>query len=325
MNIYIDGVLTPPADAGSLDGIPAALQPVGPGEDGHVVTYVHASGDLELKPGGGGGMVNPMNAVGNLIVGGPVVGGIATPTRLAIGPAGYILRSVAGAPAWREISAAGTAVARPTPAAAVREGQTYWSTDAAAGQQLSICLHQGGPTYAWETLAYGVTATGAALVQAADAAAARTAIGLGGAALLNVGSGAGDVAAGNAPAAAVAARCFVIPLAGYITNTGPLTAVALVTFDPTLYAITGKTGTLTLETTGSVSAGGITGTVTLQNLTNTTTDATIPIVSTLTVTQTAVVAPNIALLASAKVYELRISLIGVGYVVAGAILRINWS
>ena len=177
MNIYIDGVLTPPADAGSLDGIPAALQPVGPGEDGHVVTYVHASGDLELKPGGGGGMVNPMNAVGNLIVGGPVVGGLATPTRLAIGPAGYILRSVAGAPAWREISAAGTAAARPTPAAAVREGQTYWSTDAAAGAQLSICLHKGGATYAWETLAYGVTATGAALVQAADAAAARAAIG----------------------------------------------------------------------------------------------------------------------------------------------------
>ena len=54
MNIYIDGVLTPPADAGSLDGIPAALQPVGPGVDGYVVTYDDATGDLELQPGGGG-------------------------------------------------------------------------------------------------------------------------------------------------------------------------------------------------------------------------------------------------------------------------------
>jgi hypothetical protein len=203
--LYVNGVSQATADATELDGIPADLQPAGAGEDGHVVTYVHASGDLELKPGGGGGMTNPMTAVGNLIVGGAVVGGIATPAPLAIGTNGYVLRSVAGTPAWREISAAGTAAARPTPAAAVREGQTYWSTNAAAGLELSICLHKGGATYAWETLAYGVTATGAALVQAADVPAQRTALGLGGAALLNVGTGAGDVASGTAPAAAQAA------------------------------------------------------------------------------------------------------------------------
>lgn len=179
MNLFVNGVPTPPADAGSLDGIPADLQPAGAGQDGYVVTYVNATGDLELQPGGGGGMTNPMTAVGNLIIGGAVVGGIATPAPLAIGANGYVLRSVAGTPAWREISAAGTAAARPTPAAAVREGQTYWSTNAAAGLELSICLHKGGATYAWETLAYGVTATGAALVQAADAAAARAAIGAG--------------------------------------------------------------------------------------------------------------------------------------------------
>ena len=177
MNLYVDGVLTPPADAGSLDGIPADLAPHGAGQDGYVVTYSHANGDLELQPGGGGGMVNPMTAVGNLIVGGPVSGGIATPVPLAIGTGGYVLRSVAGNPAWREISAAGL-LANRAAAAAVREGQTYWATDAATGQKLSICLHQGGVAYAWETLAYGASATGAAVVQAANAAAARAAIGI---------------------------------------------------------------------------------------------------------------------------------------------------
>jgi len=82
MSIYVDGVVKPPADAGSLDGIPADLQPAGAGQNGYVVTYVNATGDLELQPGGGG-MVNPMNAVGYLIVGGAVQGGIATPERLA--------------------------------------------------------------------------------------------------------------------------------------------------------------------------------------------------------------------------------------------------
>ena len=174
MRIYINGALTPPADAGSLDGIPAALQPVGSGVDGYVVTYDHATGDLELQAGGGG-MANPMNAVGNLIVGGPVVGGIATPTRLAAGSAGYILRVAGGTPVWRELFDPGLLAARPD-AAATREGQWYWATNAAAGLELSVCTHQGGGTYAWVTVPYGVTATGVALVQAANAAAARAAI-----------------------------------------------------------------------------------------------------------------------------------------------------
>ena len=124
---------------------------------------------------GGGGFANPMTTAGDMIVGG-VAG---APARLAIGTGGYVLRAVAGTPGWREVSAAGLLSARAA-AAAVREGQTYWATDAAAGLQLSICLHQGGAAYGWETLAYGVTATGAAVVQAADAAAARAAIGAGG-------------------------------------------------------------------------------------------------------------------------------------------------
>jgi len=174
VNLYVDGVLTPPADAGSLDGVPAALQPVGPAVDGYVVTYDDATGDLELQPGGGGGMTNPMTTIGDLIAALP--GGV--PTRLAAGSAGYILRVVAGQPTWRELFVAGTSGARPG-AAAAREGQWYWSTDAVVGLELAVCAHKGGPTYAWVTVPYGVTSTGVALVQAATAAAARAAIGAG--------------------------------------------------------------------------------------------------------------------------------------------------
>jgi hypothetical protein len=105
-----------------------------------------------------------------------IVGGVAgAPARLAAGSAGYIQRIVAGTPVWRELSSAGLVGVRPNPVA-TREGQWYWSTNAAAGQELAVCTHQGGSTYAWVTVPYGVTSTGVALVQAADAAAARTAI-----------------------------------------------------------------------------------------------------------------------------------------------------
>jgi hypothetical protein len=122
-------------------------------------------------------MANPMTTVGDIVVGDTVSGGVAAPARLGAGASGFVLRSVGGTPAWRELSAAGLAGDRPN-AIATREGQTYWSTDGAAGLELAMCVHKGGTTYAWETLAYGVTATGAALVQAADAAAARAALGL---------------------------------------------------------------------------------------------------------------------------------------------------
>lgn len=178
MSIFVDGTLTPPADAGSLDGIPADLQPAGSGQDGYVVTYVDQDGALELKPASGGGMTNPMTAAGDLIAGiAPIVGGLATPARLAAGSAGYILRVVGGTPVWRELFAPGLLAARPA-AAAAREGQWYWSTNAAAGLELAVCTHQGSGVYAWVTVPYSVTATGVALVQAADAAAAQTALGL---------------------------------------------------------------------------------------------------------------------------------------------------
>ena len=104
--------------------------------------------------GGGGGMANPMTTVGDIVVGDTVSGGVAAPARLGAGASGYILRSVAGTPAWRELSAAGLGDDRPN-AVATREGQTYWSTDAAAGSELAMCVHKGGATYAWEILAYG--------------------------------------------------------------------------------------------------------------------------------------------------------------------------
>ena len=104
--------------------------------------------------GGGGGMANPMTTVGDIVVGDTVSGGVAAPARLGAGASGYILRSVAGTPAWRELSAAGLGSLRPN-AVATREGQTYWSTDAAAGSELAMVIHKGGATYAWEILAYG--------------------------------------------------------------------------------------------------------------------------------------------------------------------------
>lgn len=117
------------------------------------------------------GFANPMSATGDLIVGG--ASGAAT--RLAIGSTGYVPRVVGGTVAWRELSATGLLADRPA-AAAGREGQRYYATDAAAGLELSECVHKGGATYAWEIVSYGVTATGVALAQAASATAAAAAI-----------------------------------------------------------------------------------------------------------------------------------------------------
>lgn len=61
MNIYVDGVLTPPLSAGSLDGVPADLQPVGPAVDGYVVTYIDQDGALELQPASGGVVISTAN------------------------------------------------------------------------------------------------------------------------------------------------------------------------------------------------------------------------------------------------------------------------
>lgn len=183
-----------------------------------------------------GGFANPMTAIGDLIAG--KAGG--APDRLAAGSAGYIMRVVSGQPAWREISAAGLAAARPD-AAAAREGQTYWSTDAAAGAQLSICVHKGGATYAWELLAYGApglpVATGAGEVPVSTGAGATYAASpfsdevgtvlaafLGGTAGQTViGDGAGDVGTTSAPVSALLAAS---------TTAGMLSALGLASVPP---------------------------------------------------------------------------------------------
>jgi hypothetical protein len=175
-----------------------------------------------IPVGDGGGMANPMTAVGDIVVGGTVSGGVAAPARLGAGSSGFVLRSISGTPAWREISAAGLAADRPG-AIANREGQTYWSTDAAAGAQLSICLHKGGTTYGWESLVYGTSgfpvatgagevliSTGAGTTYAAspisDEIGGVLAAFLGGTAGQTViGDGAGDVTMTSAPVSAVLA------------------------------------------------------------------------------------------------------------------------
>jgi len=95
-------------------------------------------------------------------------------------PAQVLTVSDSGMPVWRDPTSGGTVTGlladRPA-AAAGREGQRYYATDAAAGLELSECVHKGGATYAWEVVSYGVTATGVALTQAATAADARTALG----------------------------------------------------------------------------------------------------------------------------------------------------
>lgn len=143
------------------------------------------------------------------------------------------------------------------------------------------------------------TAPGRALLTATSAAAQLAALGLGGSSALS---------------------SVVLPLTGYAVSTGPTTVAAWVAFDPALYAAIGKTTVITLETTGSVSAGGLTGTATLQNLTDAASVATISVLATTPTAQTA----SVALPATAKVYELRLSLSGSGYVASGAQLRITW-
>jgi hypothetical protein len=53
--------------------------------------------------GGGGGMTNPMTTAGDIIIGGTA----GAPTRLGVGTDGYVLKLVAGVPAWAAESGGG--------------------------------------------------------------------------------------------------------------------------------------------------------------------------------------------------------------------------
>ena len=106
--------------------------------------------------------LNAGNAAGNAVLKGTftAAGSLLTstaanvPSELALGTNGYMLRSVSGVPTWREIFGTGLLSDRPV-ASARREGQWYWSTDAAAGSEVSVCMHEGDAVYAWETVPYG--------------------------------------------------------------------------------------------------------------------------------------------------------------------------
>lgn len=109
---------------------------------------------------GTGDLTSPMTTAGDLIVGGDA----GAPTRLPAGSAGYIMRTVSGAPAWRELSAYGALADRPA-CAAGREGQHYWVTDGATGLQHTLCVHHGAATFEWTAVAYDVTAAGSAIAR----------------------------------------------------------------------------------------------------------------------------------------------------------------
>ena len=243
------------------------------------------------------GLANPMSATGDLIVGG--ASGAAT--RLPIGSTGYVPRVVGGTVAWRELSAAGLLADRPA-AAAGREGQRYYATDAAAGLELSECVHKGGATYAWEVVSYGVTATGVALTQAASATAGLTALGV-----------------QDGPR--------LIPLFGYATADSATPAVqALAGFTPADYAITGRTTVLTLDAIGSVTGAGLTGTLEILDSGGT-------VVASIDWTETTPTRKTdaIALPVGAEIYRARVSCTGVTdpvteyALLGGASLSITWS
>jgi len=243
------------------------------------------------------GFANPMSATGDLIVGG--ASGAAT--RLPIGSTGYVPRVVGGTVAWREISAAGLLADRPA-AAAGREGQRYYATDAAAGLELSECVHKGGATYAWETVSYGVTATGVAVAQAASASAGRGALGV-----------------QDGPR--------LIPLFALANSSSATPAVVgYAGFTPAAYAISGRTTTLTLDAIGQVSGAGLTGTLEVLDAAGST-------VATLTWTETTATrkTASITLPGSAEIYRARVSCSGITDPVTeyalfgGANIRITWS
>ena len=133
MSIYVDGVLKPPVDAGSLDGIPAAFpQPPTAAEDGYVVTYVNATGDLELQPGGGGGGLPVATGAGQI----PVSDGAGT---------AYTASNAATVRTALGINT-GALSARPV---APTTGDTYYASDFNASLVATItgdwCFTHGGP------------------------------------------------------------------------------------------------------------------------------------------------------------------------------------
>jgi hypothetical protein len=128
------------------------------------------------------------------------------------------------------------------------------------------------------------------------------------------------------PSGGASSALQLIPLAGYATTVATVdVAIGGAYFDPADYAITGKTTVLTLDAIGEV-VSGVTGTLTLRNLTDSV-DAATPLtwIETSATRKTA----SVTLPGAAKVYELRLKKSGGAVsdyaVISTANIRITWS
>jgi hypothetical protein len=117
-----------------------------------------------------------------------------------------------------------------------------------------------------------------------------------------------------------------LPLAGYATTVATVdVAIGGARFDPADYARPGSTTVLTLDAIGEV-VSGVTGTLTLRNLTDSV-DAATPLAW--TETSATRKTTSVTLPGAAKIYELRLKKSGGGTndyaVILAANLRITWS
>ncbi len=107
--------------ATGLAGAASATRLVGANASSHPASGTFVAGDIAVDLTGSlwvctvggspgtwvavaGGLSNPMNTVGDLIIG----GSSGTPTRLAAGSNGYVLEMVSGSPAWALVTGTGT-------------------------------------------------------------------------------------------------------------------------------------------------------------------------------------------------------------------------
>ena len=116
-----------------------------------------------------------------------------------------------------------------------------------------------------------------------------------------------------------------LPLAGYATTVSTVDgAIGGARFDPADHARSGRTTVLTLDAIGQV-VNGVTGTLTLRNITDSTDDATLSWTETSATRKTA----SVTLPGAAKVYELRFKKAGGAVsdyaVISTANVRITWS
>lgn len=247
--------------------------------------------------------------------------------RLGVEPNGYQLKVRALAPQWVKPSSYGDAVDLPS-AEDQYEGLWYIEKDTGF---VRLCVQTDDGT--WENLYVAAGST---------AGDARAAIGAGSSDLVlspatpqplgtpDAGSSGKASDAGHIHALPSRSDLGVqdgprlIPITMFAANDGVLTAVGRCRFDPSVYAIPGRSTMISFELIGDVDSGGVTGTAVLRNLTDSTTDSTITVTETTPTWKTGVVMPP----GGAKIYEIRLSHNGSPtdtFTVGGAVLRVTWS